>query len=68
VKGISNALIRTEATMVLKLLTAMRPYTFHVMGYGFVFHYDGILEQDNASMGEIINFNDIKSVICEHGK
>ena len=47
-KGISNALIRTEGTVTLKLLTPTHETTssFHIMGDSFDCQYDGILGQD----------------------
>lgn len=48
VKGISNTLIKTEGTVVLKLLTPTHEttHTFHVMGDSFDCQYDGILGRD----------------------
>ena len=48
VNGISNALFRTEGTVLLKLFTLTRETThlFHVMGESFDCRYDGILGQD----------------------
>jgi hypothetical protein len=48
VKGISNALLRTEGTVMLKLFTLTHEtiHLFHVMGEGFDCRYDGILGQD----------------------
>ena len=48
VKGISNSLLRTEGTVMLKLLTLTHEtnHLFHVMGEGFDCRYDGILGQD----------------------
>jgi hypothetical protein len=48
VKGISNALLRTEGTVLLKLFIGTPETTrmFHVMGDGFDCRYDGILGQD----------------------
>jgi len=48
VKGISNALLRTEGTVLFKLFTFTHETThlFHVMGEGFDCRYDGILGQD----------------------
>ena len=48
VKGISDVLLRTEGTVLLKLLTLTHETThqFHVIGDNFDFRYDGILGQD----------------------
>ena len=48
VKGISNSLIRTEGTVMLKLLTPTHETThsFHIKGDSFDCQYDGILGQD----------------------
>lgn len=48
VRGISKALLRTEGTVTLKLLTPTHEttHTFHVMGDGFDCQYDGILGRD----------------------
>ena len=48
VKGIYNALLRTEGTVLLKLfaVTHETAHLFHVMGEGFDCRYDGILGQD----------------------
>jgi len=48
VQGISNALLRTEGNVSLKLFTLRHETThlFHVMGEGFDCWYDGILCQD----------------------
>jgi hypothetical protein len=48
VKGISNALLRTEGTAALKLLTPTHEttHTFHIMGNSFECNYGGILGQD----------------------
>ena len=47
-KGISDALLRTGRTVLLKLYTLMHETThlFHVIGDDFDFQYDGILGQD----------------------
>ena len=47
-KGISNALIKTEVTVTLKLLTSSyeTTHSFHIMGENFDCQYDGILDQD----------------------
>jgi hypothetical protein len=44
-RGISDALLRTKATVTLKLLTPMHEtiHTFHVMGGSFDCQYGGIL-------------------------
>jgi len=48
VKGISDILLRTEGTVLLKLFTLMHETThlFHIIGDYFDFRYDGILVQD----------------------
>jgi len=48
VKGISDALLRTEGTVLLKLFTLTHETThlLHVMGEDFGCRYDGILGQD----------------------
>jgi hypothetical protein len=48
VKGISDALLRTEGTMLLKLFTLTHETThlFHVMGEDIGCRYDGILVRD----------------------
>ena len=48
VKGISNAPLRTEGTVLLKLFTLTHETThlFHVMGEGFGCRCNGILGQD----------------------
>jgi hypothetical protein len=48
VKGISDSLLRTEGTTVLKLCTSTHETThkFHVVGIDFSCLYDGILGQD----------------------
>jgi hypothetical protein len=48
VKGISNALLKTEGTVILKLFTTTHEttHTFHIMGDSFDCLYDGILGQD----------------------
>ena len=47
-KGISDAILRTEGTVLLKLFTLTHEMThlFHVIGDKFDFRYDGILGQD----------------------
>jgi len=59
VKGISNALLRTEGTVLLKLFTLTHETThlFHVMGEGFDCRYNGILGQDFwRDKGAIIDY------------
>jgi hypothetical protein len=48
VKGISDALSRTEGTVLLKLFTTTHETThmFHVIGENFDCRYDGILGRD----------------------
>jgi len=48
VRGISNALLKTEGTVILKIFTPTHEttHTFHIMGDGFDCQYDGILGQD----------------------
>ena len=48
VKGISDVLLRTDGTVLLKLFTLTHETThqFHVIGDNFDFPYDGILGQD----------------------
>jgi hypothetical protein len=48
VKGITNALLRTEGTITLTLLTPTHEtkHTFHVMGSSFECQYDGLLGRD----------------------
>jgi hypothetical protein len=48
VKGISDVLLRTEGTVLLKLFTSTHETThlFHVMGEDFGCLYDGILGRD----------------------
>ena len=48
VRGISNALLKTEGTVMLKIFTHTHEttHTFHIMGDGFDCQYDGILGQD----------------------
>ena len=48
VKGISDVLLRTEGTVLMKLFTLTHETThmFHVKGGNFDFQYDGILGQD----------------------
>jgi len=47
-RGISNALLKTEGTVILKLFTTPHETTclFHIMGDSFDCRYDGILGQD----------------------
>ena len=77
VKGISNALLRTDGTVLLRLFTLTQETTqlFHVMGEGFDCRYDGILGQDfwmdkgatidycnhEITMGEVVMDFDDKS-------
>jgi len=59
VKGISNALLRTGGTVLLKLFTLTHETThlFHVMGESFDCWYDGILGQDFwRNKGAIIDY------------
>jgi len=48
VRGISNALLKTEGTVILKIFTPTHEttHTFHIMGDCFDCQYDGILGQD----------------------
>jgi hypothetical protein len=47
VKGISSALLKTEGTVRLKLITTThKTHTFYIMGDRFDCQYDGILGQD----------------------
>jgi len=48
VRGISNALLKTEVTVMLKLFTPTleTAHTFHIMGDSFYCQYDRILGQD----------------------
>jgi hypothetical protein len=48
VRGISNTLLRTEGTVMIKLFTTTHEttHTFHIMGDSFDCQYDGILGQD----------------------
>jgi hypothetical protein len=45
IKGISNSLLRTEGTAIIKLFTSTHETThlFHIMGNEFSCQYDGIL-------------------------
>jgi hypothetical protein len=68
VKGISNALLRTEGTAALKLLTPTHEatHTFHIMGNSFECNYDGILGQDFwKDKKAIINYCDRKIIMGE---
>ena len=76
-KGISNELLRTEGTVMLKLFTLTHETThlFHVMGEGFDCRYDRILGQDfwkekgatidycnrEITMGEVVMDSDDKT-------
>jgi len=48
VRGISNAILKTEGTVILKIFTATHEttHTFHIMGDSFDCQYDGILSQE----------------------
>jgi hypothetical protein len=67
VRGISNALLRTEGTATLKLLTQTHEttHTFHIMGNSFECNYDGILGQDFWQDKRAINYCDRKITMGE---
>jgi hypothetical protein len=68
VRGISNALLRTEETATLKLRTPTHETThlFHTMGNSFECNYDGILGQDFwKDKRVIINYCDRKIITEE---
>ena len=48
IKGISNTIMKTEGTIILKLLTDSHEtiYNFHVVSNEFGIQYHGILDQD----------------------
>jgi hypothetical protein len=67
-KGISNALLRTEGTAALKLLTPTHEttHTFHIMRNSFECNYDGILGQDFwKDKRAFINYCDRKIIMGE---
>jgi len=57
VKGISDALLRTEGTVLLKLFTLTREtiQLFHVMGEDFGCIYDGILGLEGGATIDYCN-------------
>jgi len=54
IKGISNAVMKTEGTIDLKLLTDTHEpiHTFHVWGENSETHYDTILGKDLGREGK----------------